>query len=686
MYNIYRNFGQSVHKSLSTLNLTLLLLFLLLLTSGCNFFKSQDKKQIEGEKITNSIYVLSGNDVIDSLLMVIASAPLDTNLVLLYYDVAELYEDYDFCNAKKYYKMMERTSELLNWNKGFYLYAIGYSHVLIRQGVVDSALFIGSRALEMAKKEKNEFWMGKLNYSLGNVYLTKEWFETALNHYMDALVYFEEVNNTERLGSTYSQMCLLYSNIDAVEKSVAYGKKAIEISPNDPYYLYGLARALTVSHEYSKAKDYFLKALEFANQENNLYLVGLIYYSLSENAMMSFDLDGAEKSAKKSLQINKEIDNMAAYAGGLSILAKVEELRGNFGVAEKYVREALQFALEFEIENGKEFCYTILSELSVAQGKYKENIQYLKELDLTKSVLAAAASLRAAEEMEAKYDSEKKKIEIERQQHIIKTQQMQHRLFIGGILLCILILLALWYMLTLRSRKNKALEELNIAKDNFFSIISHDLKNPALAQRNALQMLLDNMGHWDNETLKKYYTSLLKSAEGQVDLLYNLLNWAQVQAGRMPFHPVSFDLVSELKKTDLVLLQNMAKQKGITLNVRMPKTALVKGDTNMISTILRNLLSNSIKFTEPLGRVTFSIVKKDNGKHVVAISDTGVGMSEEQIQKLFDFNHQISKRGTAGEQGMGLGLVVCKDLLDKHHIRLHVKSKMNKGSCFWFEI
>jgi len=243
------------------------------------------------------------------------------------------------------------------------MYAVGYSHVLIRQGVLDSALIISSRALEMAKKEKNEFWTGKLNYSLGNVYLTKQWFETALNHYMDALVYFEKVNNTERLSSIYNQLCLLYSNIEAVDKSIVYGKKAIEINPNDPYYLYGLARAHTVSHQYLKANDHLLRALEFANRENNLYLVGLIYYSLSENAMMKFDLDKAEKSAKKSLQINKEIDNMAAYAGGLSILAKVEELRGNFEKSEKHINEALQLAIDFDITNGKEFCYMLLSDL-----------------------------------------------------------------------------------------------------------------------------------------------------------------------------------------------------------------------------------------------------------------------------------------------------------------------------------
>ncbi|MDR0205782.1 MAG: hypothetical protein LBI45_00750 [Bacteroidales bacterium] len=664
----------------------MLLLLSLLLTVGCNFSISKDKTQIEKEIITNSINVLSGNEIIDSLLKVISTAQLDTNLAHLYYEVAELYENYDFSNAKKYYQMMENICDILKWDQGYYMYATGYSHVLIRQGVLDSALIINTRALEKAKKENNKLWTGKLLYSLGNVYLTKQWFETSLKHYMDALEYFESVDNLERLSAIYNQLCMLYTNIDAVEKSIAYGKKAVEINPNDPYYLYGLARAFTVSRQYNKANDYLMESLELANQENNFYLVGVNYYSLSENAMMNFDLNKAEEFATKSLQINMEIDNMSAYAGGLSILGKVEELRGNFEVAEKYVKEALQIAIEFDITIGKEYCYTLLSELSVAQGRYKEHIKYLKEIDHAKSTTARITALKAAEEMEAKYESEKKKNEIERQHNIIKAQQIQQRLFIGGFVLCVLLLFSLWYMLILRNRKNKALEELNITKDNFFSIISHDLKNPALAQRNALQILVDNIGQWDEQTLKKYLTSLLRSAEGQVDLLFNLLNWAQIQAGRMPFLPVSFDLVSEIRKTDLVLLQDMAKQKGVTLNVRMPKTALVTGDSNMISTTIRNLLSNSIKFTQPLGKVTFSIVKKDNGEHIVTISDTGIGMSEEQIQKLFDLNYQISKRGTVGEQGMGLGLIVCKDLLDKHHVRLQVKSKINKGSCFWFVI
>jgi signal transduction histidine kinase len=686
MYLEHRNHEQRASKKANFLTCTTLFIFLLLFFSGCRFSNSNKENSFENKTIANSIYGLSGDDIIDSLLTLAVTAPLDTNLVMLYYEIAEMYEDYDFENAKKYYQIMGNLSEQLNWNQGHYWYAIGYSHVLMRQGIVDSALVLNLQILQIAKEEKNEFWIGKLNYSLGNAYLTKQWFETALNYYVDALSYFEKTDNVERLGAIYYQLCLLYNNIDAIDKSIEFGEKAIAIDPDDCYYLYGIATAYSSNHQFQKADKYYERAIELCNQDNNMYLLGVIYYDLSKNYIMMFEVEKAEEYAQKSLIINRDIENFAASAGALSMLGKVEELKGNFNLAEDYVREALQLANEFGIPSGIDYCYTILSELSIAQGKFSDNINHWKELELIKNEMATEASLRAASELEAKYETEKKILEIERQKHIINTQNTQRSLFIGSIMLCVIVLILFYYMMKLQQRRNKALEELNATKDNFFSIISHDLKNPALAQRNALQMLLDNMGFWDEETLKKYYISLLKSAEGQVDLLYNLLNWAQVQAGRMPFQPVSFDLASELKKTDLALLQNMAKQKGIVLNVKMPKTALVTGDVNMITTIVRNLISNSIKFTQPLGRVNLSVMQKENEKYLVAISDTGVGMSEEQIIHLFSLSHQISKRGTAGEQGMGLGLIVCKDLLDKHHIRLHVKSKIDKGSCFWFEI
>jgi signal transduction histidine kinase len=326
--------------------------------------------------------------------------------------------------------------------------------------------------------------------------------------------------------------------------------------------------------------------------------------------------------------------------------------------------------------------------------------------------------------MEAKYESAKKELEIERQQTIIEKQKMQHGLFVGCVVFCFIFIVLLWSMLRLRTRRNRVLSEMNATKDKFFSIISHDLKNPALAQRDALEMLLENAELWSAETLQKYYHGLLKSANSQVDLLYNLLNWAQVQTGRMPFHPVQFDLIAELRRTNLPLLHDMANRKGIAFITEIPDAALIIGDINMLTTVVRNLLTNALKFTNTGGTVTLTISpctdainrvstgtinrvssthhtphtahRKLQTAYHISISDTGCGMTAEQVQNLLcdggaarhgrDAARHVSTRGTAGEQGSGLGLIVCKELLEKHGSTLRIESKLNEGSRFTFDI
>ena len=309
--------------------------------------------------------------------------------------------------------------------------------------------------------------------------------------------------------------------------------------------------------------------------------------------------------------------------------------------------------------------------------------------------------------MQAKYETEKKEHEIAQQQNIIKRQNLQRGLLAVGVVVSIVILVMLWYMLSLRNRRNHALTErndalaeMNATKDKFFSIISHDLKNPAVAQCDALRALIENAGLWNADTLTDYYHELLKSADGQVELLYNLLNWAQLQTGRMAYTPDRFTLSDLL--SDTALIRNMAKNKGITLILPQSQTALITGDRNMLSTVVRNLLTNAVKFTPAGGTVTLTTTPDPStggedcqfdsppseGLGVVRISvtDTGIGMSEEQVRNLFRLDSVHSRKGTAGEQGSGLGLIVCKELLEKHGSELHVESEVGKGSRFWFAI
>jgi signal transduction histidine kinase len=241
----------------------------------------------------------------------------------------------------------------------------------------------------------------------------------------------------------------------------------------------------------------------------------------------------------------------------------------------------------------------------------------------------------------------------------------------------------------------RALAEINLTKDKFFNIISHDLKNPAIAQRDSLKMLINNIASLDGEQIAEYLNEILSSAEGEVELLYNLLNWAQVQTGRMAFVPTTLNLAVCLR-SEILLIQEMAKNKEIIFTSQMPDEALVTADRNMIATVVRNLLTNAVKFTEKGGTVILDIaplgMDATSNVHTYSISvtDTGIGMNETQIRNLFHFGRDamncVSTRGTANESGSGLGLIVCKEMLEKHGSALHIESEEGKGSKFWFEL
>jgi signal transduction histidine kinase len=130
----------------------------------------------------------------------------------------------------------------------------------------------------------------------------------------------------------------------------------------------------------------------------------------------------------------------------------------------------------------------------------------------------------------------------------------------------------------------------------------------------------------------------------------------------------------------------MAKRKNIEFITEMPDATIVTGDKNMLVTVVRNLLDNAIKYTSNGGQVKLSVEPTEKGKFVVSVSDTGMGMSAEQIQYLFRLDYQDSKQGTAGEIGSGLGLIVCKELLDRHDSRLQVESSEGAGCRVWFEV
>ncbi len=228
------------------------------------------------------------------------------------------------------------------------------------------------------------------------------------------------------------------------------------------------------------------------------------------------------------------------------------------------------------------------------------------------------------------------------------------------------------------------LNELNATKDKFFSIIAHDLKSPFNTIMGFSDLLAEQVQEKNFEGILEYAGIIQDSSKRAMDLLINLLEWSRSQTGKMEFRPEPIKIV-ELINGVTALLNDSANQKSISISVNSPQNSLLFADKPMISTILRNLISNAVKFTNPGGKILIS-TEQNHLELRVTITDNGVGMKKETVEKLFRIDTSYSTKGTQNEQGTGLGLILCKEFVEKHGGKIWGESEPGIGSKFCFTI
>ena len=231
---------------------------------------------------------------------------------------------------------------------------------------------------------------------------------------------------------------------------------------------------------------------------------------------------------------------------------------------------------------------------------------------------------------------------------------------------------------------NRELHELNATKDKFFSIISHDLKSPFNSIVGFSDLLVEQVREKNYEGIEKYAAIIQDSSQRVMDLLMNLLEWARSQTGQMQYNPEVVELVGLINQI-YDLMNDTARQKSITLSLETPRNASISTDKSMIMSVLRNLISNALKFTQPGGTITISLVQKHE-ELIVSVADNGVGIRKELIDKLFRIDQSYSTTGTRNEKGSGLGLILCKEFVEKNSGKIWVESEVGKGSKFSFTI
>lgn len=230
----------------------------------------------------------------------------------------------------------------------------------------------------------------------------------------------------------------------------------------------------------------------------------------------------------------------------------------------------------------------------------------------------------------------------------------------------------------------KNLRELNAAKDQFFSIIAHDLKAPFNGILGFGELLRMDALHLDKSEVVNYAGIIVESARQALQLLENLLDWAKLQQGRIIFQPRRI-LLSDLVDECILYISDSAISKNIAVTNTIPRDFIVRADPEMIKTVIRNLLSNAVKFTHPGGKITVSAQIVEKEVHV-SVADTGIGIKEELLNTLFQMHPEKVRTGTASEKGAGFGLVLCKDFVEKHQGRIWVETKLYQGSVFTFSL
>jgi len=428
-----------------------------------------------------------------------------------------------------------------------------------------------------------------------------------------------------------------------------------------------------LSHQYDSALHYTQLAKQEAIVLNDPILLSTIY-RLDEGI---YFYQKNYPKALQSIRMAMKTSDVYDYSKW-KLIAMICLQTGQLDSAGFYLRKC--------IATGNELpdCYELSQELAEKKGLPSEALRYAKLAALAKDSVDKRTRAESFAGMEKKYNYER--ITLENKQLIIRNQ----RYAIGVILaLLICVLITFVYFIEHNHKKKLAILEENlrktvIAKDKFFSIISHDLSNPFKALNMVSSLLYEQYPEL-NETERLNAIRAINDTAGQAGkLLENLLLWSLAQKNDIPYRPRDIDL-NGLINSGIELFVLTAQKKDIQLINNFTESYRIEADPNMMATILGNLIGNAIKFSYQGSKIILSA--KDKGNVIeISVSDTGTGISMEDQQRLFRLDTKIKQNGTQNEQGTGLGLILCREFIEKQGGKIWIESEPGKGSTFIFTV
>ena len=645
---------------------------------------------------------------IDSLENVLKSDLPDSTRIKTLVELSSLNQYVDFARSREH---SEEAIELAEKLDDRALKVLAYERIgflLTSSGDYSAALRYDNLSLENDIILKDSSKISKDYNNIGNDYYD-------LGEYDDAYFYFTQSHRVATAVRDTFRMLVAYHNVGRVFKELGQyevaldhlylSKKMSEQQKDEegiPYAYDEIGDVQLRKHEYDTALRTLGLALKLTRKIHVNALEPKIHSKLATVYLGMGDFAKARAYYDSAFTLHDVTRNRFGVAEvelGRGILYTKE---GNYNEALAKIETSLAVAKELNARVLEIKCFNQLSIIWEMKGDFKKSLYYFKQFKQLEDTLFSQEMQGKLLRDQLRFETESRdsRIAFLSELQAIQKGELKKQEFVRNILVVVMALSGILLITVYRSgsrrrqintlllqhqvemeKRSEELERLNQVKDKFFSIISHDLRSPI----NALAGLLDllDKGAVTAEELPKHIRELKARFNHTRTLLNNLLDWTLLQMDKLNLQAAKIDIHNIVEEN--IQLLSSVQSKDITIENEVPRNAIGFADSNTVNLVIRNLMTNAIKFTNDGGRVIIGAQEKAS-EWLVSVKDNGVGMNGEVLKMLFDKTAPYTTRGTANEKGTGLGLILCKEFIEKNGGKIWVESTEGKGSTFFFTL
>lgn len=662
-----------------------------------------------------ALFVPAQNEQVDQLILDIAfqtkdSAKVDSSIKL----IEALYKAEDYKKALLYIDQTQQLASKINYTKGNA--EANYYRALIYSDRNDyfNALDNYNKSRNFYAQLNDTLGIAKVSNSIGLIEIKRGNYSTGLKNSLSAIDIFEKRNLRDELSKAYSNLAEAYHLTNQIEKALEFNQKALKVrtqlgdSTGMKLSTKNIALLYSKRKEHRKAIEFYEQTLSLLNPKTDQDLRGEILPRIGYEYLQFREYDKATNYLLEGLEYNRETKNQEGILISLNAIGNLNIEQNKLKLAEVQLAEALTIAEQSNNKNELLKNYRLQIALDSTRGYYQNAFNWQRKYFNLKETLTAERQPQTFEEIENSTSESILDSSITNEtDHITSKPEIDKKYEIATYLLGIGLLIALISLFVTGTQYNKAkqaqiglaaknkqltehnavileqtqhLEEINKVKDRLFSIVSHDLKDSISSIKGFLDLLKEDS--ITKEEFNELIPELSENANNASLLLYNLLNWSKSQMQNLEPKPELFN-IQEVFQTKIGLIEQKAEQKRLAV-IDESQRDHVYADRSMIEIVIQNLLTNAVKFSRVGDVITVS--SQDFGDKVrLSVEDTGVGISKENMDKLFK-NDAFTTIGTKNEKGTGLGLTICKELVELNNGKIWVESTPNVGSKFFVEL